>query len=47
MSLTNLTELYLYRNKDLQVPEGAPLDSGGDMYYASREKVAAFQACLK
>jgi len=44
--LTKLTKLQLDGNK-LQVPEGAPTDLGGDMYYISREKVAAFQACLK
>ena len=44
--LTKLTTLLLHGNQ-LQVPEGAPTDSGGDMYYTSREKVAAFQAFLK
>ena len=44
--LTKLTKLQLYGNK-LQVPEGAPTDSDGDMLYEGREKVAAFQACLK
>ena len=45
--LTNLTTLYLYGNKDLQRPDGAPTDSDGVMFYESREEVAAFQACLK
>ena len=45
--LANLTTLYLHRNEGLQVPEGAPLGSDGNMYYDDREKVAAFQACLK
>ena len=44
--LTNLTELYLYKNEGIQDPEGAPLNSDGDMYYNGREKVAAFQVCL-
>ena len=44
--LTKLTALYLRYNQ-LQVPEGAPTDSDGDMFYEGREKVAAFQACLK
>jgi hypothetical protein len=44
--LTKLTTLQLHENK-LQVPEGAPTDSDGDMYYNSREEVAAFQTCLK
>ena len=44
--LANLTALDLYMNEGLQVPEGAPLDSDGDMHYADREKVAAFQVCL-
>ena len=37
----------LLRVPTLQVPDGAPTDSDGDMYYDDREKVAAFQACLK
>ena len=45
--LTNLTDLYLHGNTDLQVPDDAPTDSDGDMYYVDREAVAAFQACLK
>jgi len=46
--LTKLTTLYLHPgNTDLQVPDGAPTDSDGDMYYDDRKKVAAFQACLK
>ena len=45
-NLTNLANLDLYRNQ-LQVPGGAPTDSDGDMIYDSREKVAAFQACLE
>ena len=45
--LTNLTTLYLHGNKELHVPEGAPLHSSAGMAYASREAVAAFQACLK
>ena len=45
--LTNLTTLYLHGNKELQVPEGAPLHSSVGMAYESREAVAAFQACLK
>ena len=28
------------------VPENAPLDEDGDMFYDSREKVAGFQRCL-
>ena len=44
-NLTNLVNLSLYENQ-LQVPDGAPLDSDGDMDYDSREAVAAFQACL-
>ena len=37
----------LLRMLTLQVPDGAPTGSGGDMHYTNREKVAAFQACLK
>ena len=37
----------LLRMLTLQVPYGAPTDRDGDMYYNNREKVAAFQACLK
>ena len=44
--LTKLTTLQLHDNQ-LQSPEGAPTDPDGDMIYNSREKVAAFQACLK
>ena len=44
-TLTNLASLSLYSN-ELQVPEGAPLDSHGDMDYSNREAVAAFQVCL-
>ena len=44
--LTKLTTLQLHNNK-LQVPEGAPTDSDGDMFYHGREEVAAFQAHLK
>ena len=47
-NLTKLTKLYLHPgNKDLQVPDGAPTDSRGDMHYGNRGQVAAFQACLK
>jgi hypothetical protein len=45
--LANLRTLHLYKNEGLQVPEGAPLHSVGEMAYESREAVAAFQACLK
>ena len=45
--LTNLTTLYLHENKELHVPEGAPLYPSVGMAYESREAVAAFQACLK
>ena len=45
-NLTNLANSNLYGNQ-LQVPGGALTDSDGDMIYDSREKVAAFQACLK
>ena len=47
--LTNLTALYLNSNKDLQVPEGAPVHSilSLGMFYGIREQVAAFQVCLK
>ena len=46
--LTNLTVLYLHGNKDLEVPDGAPVSGNDDFaYYEGREKVAAFQACLK
>ena len=42
--LTGLTKLYLNpSNKELQVPEGAPTGNRGDMYYNSREQVAAFK----
>ena len=44
--LTKLMTLQLDCN-ELQVPEGAPTDKDGDMYYTSREQAAAFQACLK
>ena len=44
--LANLTTLYLHKNEGLQVPEGTPFDSDGDIYYDDREKVAAFQVCL-
>ena len=44
-NLTNLVNLSLHGNQ-LRVPDGAPLDSDGDMFYNSREAVAAFQACL-
>ena len=46
-NLTKLTKLSLYRNEDLQIPDGAPTDSDGGMLYNGREEVAAFQACLK
>ena len=44
-NLTNLVYLSLYGNQ-LRVPDDAPLDSSGAMYYINREAVAAFQACL-
>ena len=44
--LTNLMALCLHNNEGLQVPESAPLDFDGEMYYDDREKVAAFQVCL-
>ena len=44
-NLTNLVNLSLYGNQ-LRVPDGAPIDSAGDMLYDNREEVAAFQACL-
>ena len=44
--MTKLTTLQLHDNK-LQVPEGVPTDSDGDMFYDGREEVAVFQACLK
>ena len=44
-NLTNLGSLSLYGNQ-LQMPDGAPTDSDGDMDYRSRGAVAAFQACL-
>ena len=44
-NLTNLMNLSLYGNQ-LQVPDGAPLESDGDIGYDSRDAVAAFQACL-
>ena len=44
--LINLTTLSLHNNEGLQVPEGAPLNSNGDMCYDNRENVAAFQVCL-
>ena len=46
-SLTELTELKLLGNKNLKVPDGAPTDHNCGMGYESRERVAAFQACLK
>ena len=45
-NLTNLVNLSLHGNQ-LQVPDGAATGSDGDMYYESREAVAAFQVCLK
>ena len=46
-NLSNLANLQLHNNPFLRIPGGAPLDSDGDMYYDGRDKVAAFQACLK
>ena len=43
--LTNL-QIHGHGNTDLQVPDGTSTDEDGDMYYNSREAVAAFQACL-
>jgi hypothetical protein len=40
-----LKELNLYKNQ-LTVPNGAPLDSDGDMYYGSKQQVNDFLKCL-
>ena len=45
-NLTNLERLSLFGNDDLQKPDGCPTDSDGDMYYTSKEEVAAFLRCL-
>ena len=44
--LTNLEKLSLHGNNALQKPPGCPVDSDGDMYYNSKEEVAAFLGCL-
>ena len=44
--LTNLTQLYLNDNPELQLPPGAPLDSDGDPYYDDADAVRAFLDCL-
>ena len=44
-NLTNLEFLSLHGN-NLQKPNGCPTDSDGDMFYDSKEKVAAFLRCL-
>jgi Leucine-rich repeat (LRR) protein len=45
-NLTNLVTLSLYGNQ-LRVPDGTLFNyDGRNMYYNSREAVAAFQACL-
>ena len=44
-NLANLESLHLYGNS-LQEPSGCPEDSGGDMSYSDKEKVAAFLRCL-
>ena len=41
-SLTNLEKLDLRINRELKKPPGCD----GDMYYDSKEKVAAFLRCL-
>ena len=45
-NLTNLEYLDLYGNDNLQKPNGCPTDEYGDMFYDSKEKVAAFLCCL-
>ena len=45
-NLTNLEYLNLEGNDDLQKPDGCPTHYGGDMYYDSKEEVAAFLRCL-
>ena len=48
-NLTNLERLDLYRNDDLQKPDGCPTHSffgRSGMIYRSKEKVAAFLRCL-
>ena len=44
-NLTNLESLALYGNT-LEEPAGCPKDGDGDMYYRSKEEVAAFLRCL-
>ena len=45
-NLTNLEGLYLHGNDNLQKPNGFPTDDDGDMFYDSKEEVAAFLRCL-
>jgi hypothetical protein len=45
-TLTDLTELQLHENPDLQLFAGAPLDSEGGACYLSAEEVRAFLVCL-
>ena len=44
-NLVNLERLHLYGNS-LQEPSDCPKDSDGDMYYSSKDDVAAFLHCL-
>ena len=46
VSLTNLEQLYLHGNDALEKPPDCPVDSDGDMYYDSKEKVVAFLRSL-
>ena len=45
-NLTNLEKLWLHANDALEKPSGCPLDGDGDMYYKTKEEVAAFLRCL-
>lgn len=44
--LTALTELSLFKNTRLQVPEECPLDHEGNMLYRSRAEVENFFTSL-
>ena len=46
-NLTNLEKLFLNPgNGALEKPPGCPVDGDGDMYYTSKDEVAAFLRCL-
>ena len=45
-NLTNLEHLYLHGNDALEKPPGCPVDGDGEMFYNSKDKIAAFLRCL-